>query len=119
MGSCVLYSKPTNMKFMILLLLLSISVVMSEDRKYQYMGLLQNIVEPPLKVVPCNASVGRDLECSLACGQHVECGAFFVRNSTGMKHGACVMISMDQDGKYKDPQNPDIVNGTSNYWYRI
>ena len=71
------------------------------------------------QIVPCNASVGLDLECSLACGQEDDCGAFYVRNETGYSHGACVLVRLDARGDYKNMTNPEIVNSTSKYWYRL
>ena len=72
-----------------------------------------------IQLYPCNASVGLDLECSLACGQEDDCGAFYVKNDTGYKHGACVLIKQDTRGHYKNETNREIVNSTSKYWYRV
>ena len=73
--------------------------------------------------MPSNASVGLDLECSLACGQEQDCGAFYVRpgldTELGVKHGACVLVNRDTGGNYKNISSPAIVNSTYKYWYRL
>merc|ERR1711874_837420 len=105
----ILASRMVTHRIMVLVLMLT-GMVLATDRKYRYLGMLQNTVEP-LKTLPCNASVGLDLDCSLACGQENNCGAFFVKPEPGpgFSHGACVLITKDSEGLYRNISSPSMV----------